>query len=184
MAVNSALRIPFVSNSLNNGGMQRIEEIYRARLALLVETKGNGRQSILSKMIDKSPAQVSQWINASKDAKTQRPRSMDRATARHIERALKLPDGWMDQPVTPGERKADGSSVVQLPSANEGIRNLVLRFAELLKPLDEADREQAEVLMRKLAMQPEKAEQWADKLGRLLGEFWTDEASRAAGGER
>lgn len=79
--------------------MQRIEEIYRARLGLLVQTHGKGRQSILSKLIDKSPAQISQWVNASKDSKTGQPRAMDRGTARYIEQRLGLPDGWMDQPV-------------------------------------------------------------------------------------
>lgn len=61
-----------------------------------------GSQAALAKAIEKSPAQISQWINASKDSKTGKPRSMDRETARRIERALGKPDGWMDQPITDG----------------------------------------------------------------------------------
>jgi phage repressor protein C with HTH and peptisase S24 domain len=75
----------------------RIEEIYRARLKMLAAEAGS--QSALAAMLDKSPAQVSQWINASKDSRTGKPRAMDRSTAREIEKKCGKPDGWMDQPV-------------------------------------------------------------------------------------
>ncbi|MGV3727755.1 S24 family peptidase [Hydrogenophaga sp.] len=75
----------------------RIEEIYRARLKLLAAEAGS--QTALASKLDKSPAQVSQWINASKDSKTGKPRSMDRSTAREIEKKCGKPDGWMDQPI-------------------------------------------------------------------------------------
>lgn len=94
--VNSAPRIFFLSASLNNRGMQKIEETRRARLRQLVADYGT--QAKLSEKIGKAPAQISQWINASKDSKTGTPRVMDRTTAREIEKALKKPDGWMDQP--------------------------------------------------------------------------------------
>jgi len=97
MLVNSVTRIPNVSGLLNTGAMQRIEEIYRERLRLLVEEVGT--QRALAERIEKSPAQISQWINASPDSKTGKPRSMDRNTAREIERLFPKPDGWMDQPL-------------------------------------------------------------------------------------
>lgn len=76
--------------------MQTIEEIYRQRLAqLIAEHQG---QSALSKTIGKSPAQISQWLNGSKDSKTGKPRTMSRDTAREIERLTGKPIGWMDQP--------------------------------------------------------------------------------------
>jgi phage repressor protein C with HTH and peptisase S24 domain len=93
--VNSAPRIPFVSALLNTRGMQKIEEIYRARLRMLVEEAGT--QRALAERIQKSPAQISQWLNASPDSKTGKPRSMDRGTAREIERLFPKPEGWMDQ---------------------------------------------------------------------------------------
>jgi len=65
--------------------MKTIEETYRARLQMLVDEAGS--QSALAKKIDKSPAQISQWINASKDSRSGKPRAMDRETARQIERA-------------------------------------------------------------------------------------------------
>ena len=62
-------------------------------------SKEYGGQTELSKRIDKSPAQISQWINGSADSKTGKARSMKSDTAREIEVALKLPRGWFDQPV-------------------------------------------------------------------------------------
>ena len=77
--------------------MKTIEETYRERLLML--SKEYGGQTELSKRIDKSPAQISQWINGSADSKTGKARSMKSDTAREIEVALKLPRGWFDQPV-------------------------------------------------------------------------------------
>ena len=75
--------------------MKTIEETYRERLLML--SKEYGGQTELSKRIDKSPAQISQWINGSADSKTGKARSMKSDTAREIEVALKLPRGWFDQ---------------------------------------------------------------------------------------
>jgi Predicted transcriptional regulator len=77
--------------------MKTIEETYRERLLML--SKEYGGQTELSKRIDKSPAQISQWINGSADSKTGKARSMKSDTAREIEVALKLPRGWFDQPI-------------------------------------------------------------------------------------
>lgn len=88
----------------------RIEEIYRARLKMLATEAGS--QTALAVKLDKSPAQVSQWINASKDSKTGKPRSMDRTTAREIEKKCGKPDGWMDQPLDDsGYNPADFTAV-------------------------------------------------------------------------
>lgn len=77
--------------------MKTIEETYRERLLML--SKEYGGQTGLSKRIDKSPAQISQWINGSADSKTGKARSMKSDTAREIEVSLNLPRGWFDQPV-------------------------------------------------------------------------------------
>lgn len=97
--INSVKRsapIPLFSHPLNNSGMQSIEEIYRVRLAFLIKEAGN--QTRLSEKIGKSPSQISQWLNASPDSKTQKPRVMSRETAREIERKCDKEPGWMDQP--------------------------------------------------------------------------------------
>ena len=62
-------------------------------------SKEYGGQTELSKRIDKSPAQISQWINGSADSKTGKARSMKSDTAREIEVSLNLPRGWFDQPI-------------------------------------------------------------------------------------
>lgn len=77
--------------------MKTIEETYRERLLML--SKQYGGQTGLSKRIDKSPAQISQWVNGSADSKTGKARSMKSDTAREIEGVLGLPRGWFDQPV-------------------------------------------------------------------------------------
>jgi DNA-binding transcriptional regulator YdaS (Cro superfamily) len=99
---------------LANRGVTTIDQIYRDNLRLLV--KEAGTQDALAAAIGKSPAQISQWINASKDSKTGKPRTLARATAREIERKRGKPEGWMDQPhaetpvaaVSPVEQAADG----------------------------------------------------------------------------
>ncbi|MNV51647.1 Peptidase S24-like protein [compost metagenome] len=95
--------------------MQKIEEIYRARLRMLVEEAGT--QRALADRIQKSAAQISQWLNGSPDSKTGKPRSMDRRTAREIERRFPKPDGWMDQPV--GSVQADNEQSPYLPGFEE-----------------------------------------------------------------
>jgi hypothetical protein len=94
--VNSARRIHSVSIPLFNEGVPTIDQIYRENLRTLVAEAG-GTQEALGAKIQKSPAQISQWLNASKDSKTGKPRTMSRATAREIERRCGKPEGWMDQ---------------------------------------------------------------------------------------
>lgn len=86
------------SAQLNNWHVQKIEEIYRERLKLLIEEAGS--QAKFSALTGKSPAQISQWVNASKDSKTGKPRTLDRNTARILEAKCGKPEGWMDQPLT------------------------------------------------------------------------------------
>lgn len=124
MEVNSGLRIPFLSTLLKNVGM-RIDEIHRARLKMLVKRQGGGRQSTLSQKIGKSPAQISQWINASKDSTSGKPRAMDRKTAREIEAALGLADGWMDQPLSEAELSGvSPPSDIAIPSGTESAHSV------------------------------------------------------------
>lgn len=126
-AVNSNLRIPFLSVALKNGRV-RIDEIHRARLRLLIQEKAGGKQATFAGLIGKAPAQVSQWINASKDSTTGKRRAMDRNTAREIERKVALPDGWMDQPLDLDEiealqakgKPASGKGVQSGANENEG----------------------------------------------------------------
>lgn len=74
-----------------------IEETYRKRLKMLTDEYGG--QKKLSEVIEKSPAQISQWIKAAPDSKTGKPRSLKSETAREIEKRTNKPIGWFDQPV-------------------------------------------------------------------------------------
>ena len=79
--------------------MQPIEEIYRARLALLLNEAGS--QRALAARTGKSVVQLSQWLHAPPDTRTGKPRVMSRQSARQLEQAMGKPEGWMDQPVEP-----------------------------------------------------------------------------------
>lgn len=76
-------------------GMKTIEEIRRQKLRLLAEERGGSAK--LASFLDISPAQLSQWINASPDSKTGKPRAVSTSSARTIEMKCGKPTGWMDQ---------------------------------------------------------------------------------------
>ncbi|WP_234192676.1 S24 family peptidase [Pseudacidovorax sp. NFM-22] len=94
--VNSAPHIDEVSNVLNHWRMKTVETIRRERLLELV--REHRTAAGLSKLINKAPAQISQWVNQSVDSKSGKPRAMSGAIAREIEAALGKPTGWMDNP--------------------------------------------------------------------------------------
>lgn len=74
--------------------MGTIDEINRANLkALATELGGVGE---LATTIERSYSQVSQWINASPDSKTGKPRGIRPATCRYIEEKCGKQRGWMD----------------------------------------------------------------------------------------
>lgn len=99
MHVNSPKLIVMVSQKLNtHPTMQTVEVTRREKLAILIRESGS--QSALSEKIDKAPAQISQWLNASINSKTGKPRVMSNAIAREIELKIGKPQGWMDQPIT------------------------------------------------------------------------------------
>lgn len=74
--------------------MKTISETRHENLLALVR-KYNG-PGALAKALDKSPSQVSQWINQSPDSKTGKPRQISSVTARFIEEKLRLGKGRMD----------------------------------------------------------------------------------------
>lgn len=132
--------------------MQKIEETYRARLRQLVEEFGT--QRALSDRIGKSPAQISQWINASPDSKSGKPRTMDRRTAREIENLVGKPDGWMDQPI--GVAGTDENGVATTAPYLPGFEALsipVLATAGSMGP--GIDQSHDEVVIGRLTVSPD-----------------------------
>ncbi len=88
------MRMYFFSPMLFNGDMKTVDEIHRLNLTLLVEEfKGVGK---LAEQIERGPSQVSQWINASENSATGKPRGMGPSSCRHVERKCGKPVGWMD----------------------------------------------------------------------------------------
>lgn len=86
--------------------MKTIEETYRARLQMLIDEYGG--QAKLSEAINKSASQISQWLNATPDSRTGKPRSLKSETAREIEIATGKPRAWFDQPLDSVMMLGDG----------------------------------------------------------------------------
>lgn len=69
-------------------------EIHRENLHILAQESGGVRK--LAERLGKSDSQVSQWLNASLNSGTGKPRGMRPDTARYIEEQCDKPRGWMD----------------------------------------------------------------------------------------
>ena len=100
MHMSSAALMEKISVLLSNANMNypTIEETRLSRLLILKEEYGS--VAALAEVLGMSnPSQLSQWINRSPDSKTGKPRSINSASARDIEKKTGKPAGWMDQPV-------------------------------------------------------------------------------------
>ncbi|MDV9040993.1 S24 family peptidase [Stenotrophomonas sp. RAC2] len=75
--------------------MRPVDEIRRDNLRALISRHG-GQRAFGDAAGIKSPAQISQWVNGSKNSATGKPRVMSGATARAIETSLGLSLGWLD----------------------------------------------------------------------------------------
>lgn len=95
--------------------MQTVEVTRREKLAVLIQEAGS--QAVLSEKIEKAPAQISQWLNASINSKTGKPRVMSNAIAREIEAKIGKPQGWMDQPIN-GAREGGGNEAASINLEN------------------------------------------------------------------
>ena len=83
--------------------MKTVEETRHDRLLMLRDEYGSVAE--LAKKLEKSYAQVSQWINRSVSTRNGQPRSMNSETVRDIELKTNKPRGWMDQPVYENQDK-------------------------------------------------------------------------------
>lgn len=103
--------------------MQSVDVTRRENLGLLIKEAGS--QAALSEVIGKAPAQISQWLNASANSRTGKPRVMSNAIAREIEEKTGKPTGWMDQPASSAELSIPGGSNVELELPH-GVRRVPL----------------------------------------------------------
>ena len=74
--------------------MKTCQESRRDNLKALADEYGSN--AALAKVIGKADAQIYQWLSASPDAKTGRPRAIHDDTAREIEQKCGKEIGWMD----------------------------------------------------------------------------------------
>ena len=75
--------------------VKTVEEVRRENLARLVTEAGGVAR--LAEILGRSSSQISQWLNASPDSKTGKPRTISGRSARLIEARLGKAKGWMDQ---------------------------------------------------------------------------------------
>ena len=74
--------------------MKTIEELRAEKLNKLLDKSGSVAD--LAKKLDKSYAQVWQWINRWPRSKTGKPSAISSESARYIEAKFNKPSGWMD----------------------------------------------------------------------------------------
>jgi transcriptional regulator with XRE-family HTH domain len=79
--------------------MATVEEARRKNLQALRQECGSVQG--LADKLGRSVSQVSQWLNASVDPKSGKPRNISTRSARMIEKALRLPECWLDSPHDP-----------------------------------------------------------------------------------
>ncbi|MFD2755690.1 S24 family peptidase [Comamonas terrae] len=103
--------------------MQSVDVTRRENLGLLIKEAGS--QAALSEIIGKAPAQISQWLNASANSRTGKPRVMSNAIAREIETKTGKPIGWMDQPSPSAALSTRGGSNVEFEMP-QGVRRVPL----------------------------------------------------------
>ena len=94
--VNSAALRHRLSGLLCNAAMRTIEEVRRARLAILVEEFGSYAEINVKLDRDRRDSTLSQIKNESVNSKGGAAKTMGSATAREIELACGKPLGWMD----------------------------------------------------------------------------------------
>lgn len=83
------------------GNMDTVSKIRVDRLNALIKEMGGTR--LFCEKIERSEAQVYQWINQLADSKSGKPRSISNASARRIESICGKPVGWLDQPIKSNE---------------------------------------------------------------------------------
>lgn len=85
-----------------------------------------------------------------------------------IAAALGVPPEYLQCEADADAERTEAAAPAPENSIGSDIRTVLRQLGLLLAPLDQADREQAEVLLRKLALNPEQAEQWGAKLEHLV----------------
>ncbi len=116
--------------------MKTMGEIRRANMKALVDEFGTIQS--LADAINRSHAQTSQWLHGFKGSKTGKPRGIGDNAARHIEKMIGKPRGWMDAehglPYKPKNRKAELAARLIDEMESEEDRTVAIKIiAEIQK---------------------------------------------------
>lgn len=144
--------------------MRTIEDIRRARLMQLLEMSEFPTIQSLADRIERSHAQVSQWKNRSA-RKGGGVSNIDSSSARHIEKKVGKPVGWMDNdpaydppltaapvPLTPPPPPAANFADPTQPTASEW---------QLLRDIKAYPKERRDALLGEVHAEAEKFRAWA-----------------------
>jgi len=115
--------------------MKHIDEIRRENMGKLRDKFGG--VSGLAKKLERSDAQVSQWIKGATHSVTGKPRGMKSDTARWIEVICNIPEGWLDQNHDANEMIKDIESINKFPVKPASSRALVQRICDLSEQIDD-----------------------------------------------
>lgn len=99
--------------------MKTVDVIRRENLHILAKEAGG--PGGLAEDLGKSKSQISQWLNASPDSKTGKPRTIGNASAREIEQKKNKPTGWMDVDRSPAPASGQTGGAIGETSAQGGL---------------------------------------------------------------
>lgn len=138
--------------------METIEDI-RHRHLLILLAEYDGSVTKLSKQLDKSYAQVWQWVKRSKLSKTGLPRSINSKSARHIEQRCNKEPGWMDRQDTQDQhqqQQQQQKTTTNMLTNNEisamSVNELIKAIADRNEEIERAKRRLSELLSTETGM--------------------------------
>lgn len=99
--------------------MKTVDVIRRENLHILAKEAGG--PGGLAEDLGKSKSQISQWLNASPDSKTGKPRTIGNASAREIEQKKNKPTGWMDVDHSPAPAAGQTGGATAETAARGGL---------------------------------------------------------------
>lgn len=100
-----------------------IDQIRRVNLQTLAEEHGGIGK--LADLLEKDQSQVSQWINASINSGTGKPRGIRSSTCRYIEEKCNKPIGWLDKDHSSPRQKETSTLIWPFENISyEKVKNL------------------------------------------------------------
>lgn len=115
--------------------MKFIDDIRRERLGALAKSLGG--VTSLARALERSDAQVSQWIRGAAHSTTGRKRGMKSETARWIEATTGMPEGWLDSDPTASEAQHAAEPAAEYLVPPRHSRALVQTICNLAEQIND-----------------------------------------------